>query len=186
MLKINIVSEIDIPDPVLEHIEDTLSEIAPTEVEILEDIDLTDVVRSFKDNVRGQINAEKLLNALRNVFNIREFNNKIVIVIDDDGYVPGLNFVFGIAELCGNIAIVFTERLKVTYIGEIDITTLFYERLTKEILHELGHTLCLEHCPNRKCVMSFSNSILDVDYKEARYCRTCIEKARSVISWKKF
>ena len=186
MLKINIVSEIDIPDPVLEHIEDTLSEIAPTEVEILEDIDLTDVVRSFKDNVRGQINAEKLLNALRNVFNIREFNNKIVIVIDDDGYVPGLNFVFGIAELCGNIAIVFTERLKVTYIGEIDITTLFYERLTKEILHELGHTLCLEHCPNRRCVMSFSNSILDVDYKEARYCRTCIEKARSVISWKKF
>jgi archaemetzincin len=109
-----------------------------------------------------------------------------VIVIDDDGYVPDLNFVFGIAELCGNIAIVFTERLKVTYIGEIDITTLFYERLTKEILHELGHTLCLEHCPNRRCVMSFSNSILDVDYKEARYCRTCIEKARSVISWKKF
>ncbi len=187
MLKVNIISEIDIPDPVLEHIEDTLSEIAPTEVELLEDVDLSDISRSFKDSTRGQINAEKLLNAVRDVLNVREFNNKIVIVIDDDGYVPGLNFVFGISELCGNIAIVFTERLKATYIGEIsDITALFYERLTKEILHELGHTLCLEHCPNRKCVMSFSNSIIDVDYKDARYCRTCIEKARSVISWRKF
>ncbi|NPB00716.1 MAG: archaemetzincin family Zn-dependent metalloprotease [Crenarchaeota archaeon] len=187
MLKINIISEIDIPDPVLEHIESTLSEIAPTEVNVLEDIDLSDVVRSFRDVTRGQINAEKLLNALREVLNPGEFNDKIVVVVDDDGYVPGLNFVFGIAELCGNIAIVFTERLKATYIsGTEDIAALFYERLTKEILHELGHTLCLEHCPNKKCVMSFSNSIFDVDYKDARYCKTCIEKARSAISWRKF
>ncbi|NPA24009.1 MAG: archaemetzincin family Zn-dependent metalloprotease [Crenarchaeota archaeon] len=187
MLKVDIISEIEIPDPVLEHIENTLSEIAPTEVNIVEDIDLTEIVEKFRDASRNQVNAEKLLNTLREVLGVREFNNKMVIVIDDDGYVPGLNFVFGVAELCGNIAIVFTHRLKISYLGDtVDIGKLFYERLTKEILHEIGHTLCLEHCPNKRCVMSFSNTIYDVDYKEAKYCKTCIEKARSVISWKKF
>ncbi len=187
MLRIDVVSEINIPDLVLEHIEETLSEIAPTEVNIVENIDLEDLIRGLRDPTRNQVNAKKLLDILRDVLEVREFNNKFVIVIDDDGFVPGLNFVFGIAELCGNIAIVFTERLRATYIGGVEsLANIFYERLTKEILHELGHTLCLEHCPNKKCVMSFSNSIFDVDYKDAKFCKTCIEKARSVLSWKKF
>jgi archaemetzincin len=50
----------------------------------------------------------------------------------------------------------------------------------KETLHELGHILGLEHCPNPRCVMSFSNSIYDVDRKEARFCEMCKKKLVSM------
>ena len=46
-------------------------------------------------------------------------------------------------------------------------------RLQKECLHELGHTFGLAHCTDGTCVMSRSNSVLDVDRKGATFCRDC-------------
>lgn len=50
---------------------------------------------------------------------------------------------------------------------------LFKERLIKEALHELGHAFGLPHCDNKRCVMVFSNSIKDVDFKGAKFCEGC-------------
>ncbi len=189
MLRVNIISEILIPDTVVEYIEDLLNTIVIEGVDITITIneDIKSIARNFYNENRRQINGEELLTFIRESINPENFLEKYVIIIDDDAYVPGLNFIFGIAEMCGNIAIVFTERLKTVYtiIQTENIEILYYERLKKEILHELGHTLCLEHCINKKCVMSFSNSVLDVDYKDARYCERCIKKIRSIIHWKK-
>jgi archaemetzincin len=52
----------------------------------------------------------------------------------------------------------------------------FYDRAVKEIVHELGHTFGLGHCPNSKCVMHFSNSLADTDLKEAYFCNMCRPK----------
>jgi archaemetzincin len=91
-----------------------------------------------------------------------------------DGYVEGLNFVFGLAIPRLGSAVVFTRRLVSPNRG------LYMSRLLKESMHELGHLLGLEHCSNPRCVMSFSNSIYDVDRKEARFCSKCEERLRKV------
>lgn len=88
-------------------------------------------------------------------------------IIDRDIYADGMNFVFGEAELNGSRAIVSLYRLKGPKL---------FERLVKEATHEIGHVLGLKHCKNRYCVMSFSNSIYEVDLKTSEFCETCRNK----------
>lgn len=92
---------------------------------------------------------------------------------NSDGFVRGLNFVFGVALPSKAVALVFTKRL-VT--GN---SNLYRNRLLKESLHELGHLLGLSHCSNPYCVMSFSNTLDDVDRKNSNFCEKCLRKLRS-------
>ncbi len=100
----------------------------------------------------------------------------IIYLVDADAYEPGLNFVFGIALPTVGAGAVFLRRLRPSFYGEEDNWDLFVSRVRKEVVHELGHLLGLPHCPNPKCVMSFSNSIEDVDYKGERFCDLCLMK----------
>ncbi|WP_236953667.1 hypothetical protein [Methanocaldococcus bathoardescens] len=47
-----------------------------------------------------------------------------------------------------------------------------------EFIHEISHVLGLMHCKNKRCVMSFSNSIIDVDLKDWKYCEKCLKKLK--------
>lgn len=117
---------------------------------------------------RNQYLADAILKSLP----LPEDESRLVGIVDVDIYSGTLNFVFGIAELPGKRALISTYRLG---LGNVP-RGLLIERLTKEIVHELGHTFGLRHCSNRKCVMCFSNSIGDTDYKSARLCRNCLEE----------
>jgi archaemetzincin len=96
-------------------------------------------------------------------------------ITDVNIYVPVLKYVFGLAHLGGSCAIVSTFRLRPEFYSTTANKWLFYERIYKTVLHELGHTVGLTHCSNPKCVMFSSTRIKDTDNKEARFCETCKE-----------
>ncbi|MCE4615045.1 MAG: archaemetzincin family Zn-dependent metalloprotease [Desulfurococcales archaeon] len=100
----------------------------------------------------------------------------VVGVCGCDAYVKGLNFVFGLAIPRLGVATVYTKRLET---GDHE---LFIRRLAKEIAHETGHLFGLDHCSSRNCVMSFSNSISDVDRKNYRFCDNCWSRIEKLLS----
>ncbi len=109
---------------------------------------------------------------------INEFaaEGKTLGVADVDLYAPGLNFIFGQADIKRGRAVISLRRLRQEYYGLAQDKELFSLRATKEAIHEIGHTYGLMHCPDEACVMHFSNSLADTDRKEASLCQKCRSK----------
>ena len=128
------------------------------------------------DARRQQYRAEAVLAALRALS--YPAASRLVGLIDADCYAPRLNFVFGQATLGGREALVALPRLRQSFYGRPEDEQLFRQRTLKEVLHELGHTWGLGHCPDPRCVMHFSNTLEDTDLKGIDFCPRC-PQARS-------
>ncbi|MFN7065194.1 MAG: archaemetzincin family Zn-dependent metalloprotease [Aquificaceae bacterium] len=114
---------------------------------------------------RKQYKAQSLLDYISKV----HYPNmlKLIALVPFDLYEERLNFVFGLSELGGRYGVVSSYRLFDKREG------LFFERVFKEVNHELGHTFGLMHCKIRGCVMNFSNSLFEVDAKNRFFCEKC-------------
>ncbi len=145
---------------------------------VVEDLGRAEIPRAFLDPRRGQYVADSVLALAASVAR-RSAVDAVVAVAGVDAYTPGLNFVFGIASFYARACVVFTPRLYPEFYGEPPNPQLYELRLRKEVLHELGHSLGLQHCANPRCVMRFSNSIVEVDMKSDDYCPRCKEKLAS-------
>lgn len=90
-----------------------------------------------------------------------------------DLYIPILTFVFGEAQLKGQCAVVSTHRLHQEFYGLPADPALLRDRLLKEAIHELGHTMTLSHCEDYQCVMSPSHGVEWIDLKSSHFCSAC-------------
>lgn len=155
----------NISKEILELVANVLKETYNLKVETITSIAIPE--KSYNPS-RGQYLAEKILDFLK-----KKFSLKIFAITNVDLYAEGLNFIFGQAELGGQVAIISTHRLNPEFYSLSPNRKLFFERIEKEAVHEVGHVLGLSHCNNKNCVMCFSNSILEVDRKLKKPCKKC-------------
>ena len=147
----------DVPRGVLEDLVEDLAFLGT--IEILEGAPLR---REWFDEERGQYRADAFLDALGS-----DSGHRVLGVTTEEIYAEPYRFVFGQARIQGRPAILSLARLTTTD------PSLTRDRVAKEAIHELGHTLGLHHCENRGCVMTFSNSAEEVDRKTRMFCRRC-------------
>lgn len=155
-----------IADGITETLKDSVGRIfgCPTEI----GSGLCDLAPAH-DPARNQYISSNLLALLRKP----QRNERVVGITEVDLFVPRLDYVFGEAEPASGRAIVSLCRLRQEYYGLAADEAVFYDRAVKEIVHELGHTFGLGHCPDNRCVMHFSNGLADTDLKEAQFCTRC-------------
>jgi archaemetzincin len=122
---------------------------------------------------RNQYLSTALLNAMMQQ---KEYmaHDKILGIVDHDLYVPELNFVFG--EAGQKAAVISLTRLRQEFYRLPEDRNLFHRRTLTEAVHELGHTYGLRHCVNPRCVMFFSNTLMDTDRKGSDFCPDCKSK----------
>jgi archaemetzincin len=123
------------------------------------------------DPRRRQTLGETILDALRAL--PTPAAGRALGLTEADCYAQGLNFIFGQATLNGREAFVALPRLRSSFYGLAEDPDLYRRRALVECVHELGHTWGLRHCRDARCVMHFSNSLLDTDAKGAAFCSRC-------------
>jgi archaemetzincin len=120
---------------------------------------------------RGQYHSTAILERLQSIS--PNGNSRLLGVTAVDLFVPIFTFVFGEAQLEGNCALMSQYRLSEEHYGLPADEGKLRERLTKEAVHELGHTFGLRHCEDWQCVMASSHSVELVDVKSAEFCGEC-------------
>ena len=125
----------------------------------------------YFDPNRVQYSADGILSQL--LENAPVNPDKLVGIAGLDLYIPVLTFIFGQAYLNGQAAIVSGYRLKNEFYGLAPDEELFWHRLTKSVIHELGHTFGLKHCINFRCVMNSTTYVEEIDQKSENLCQTC-------------
>jgi archaemetzincin len=120
---------------------------------------------------RQQYHSSEILAAMQ-AFNTND-SWRVLGVTAVDLYIPILTFVFGEAQIGGPCAVVSIYRLRQEFYGIPADAELLRERLLKEAVHEIGHTLELTHCDDYRCAMASSHAVEWIDIKEAWLCPQC-------------
>jgi len=124
--------------------------------------------KSAFNRYRNQYRSDELLGFLE-----KHFEGRILGVTKEDMYTQGLNFIFGQAKMKGRVALLSVCRLNPEFFHQPEDQELYEKRIVKEAIHEVGHMLGLGHCNKRHCVMSFSNTVGQVDQKTKYLCDMC-------------
>jgi len=161
------VNRVDVD--ILDYVRVEVMERLPFKAQIFSSISSVILPLSLYDFDRMQYRADLVNKFLYNKYNnLLVRDTYLIAIVSGDGYVPGMNFVFGLASPELRVASIYTSRIRRPL-------SMYPIRLVKLVLHELGHLLGLSHCENR-CVMRFSNTLDELDEKPAIFCEDCRRK----------
>jgi archaemetzincin len=100
-------------------------------------------------------------------------DRRLLGITERDLFLPVLSFVYGQAQLRGRVAVVSLARLRPEFHGLRPDPDRLARRAATEAVHEVGHTLGLVHCTDRRCPMALSLGLADLDFKTATPCASC-------------
>jgi len=120
---------------------------------------------------RQQFHSSEILGRMQGFVRTKDW--RFLAVADVDLYIPILKYVFGEAQMGGPCAVVSTFRLRQEFYGLERDDALLRQRLLKESIHELGHTLDLHHCQDYRCAMASSHAVEWIDLRENMFCAAC-------------
>ena len=126
---------------------------------------------------RQQFHSSEILQRIQAL--VRPEDWRLLAVADVDLYIPILKYVFGEAQLGGPCALVSAYRLRQEFYGLDRDEGLLGERLLKEAVHELGHTLNLHHCEDYTCAMASAHAVEWVDLRGSTFCDSCRSQLES-------
>jgi len=129
---------------------------------------------------RQQYHSSEILQRMQALVGPRDW--RLLAVADVDLYIPILKYVFGEAQMGGPCALVSVHRLRQEFYGLDRDDALLSQRLLKESVHELGHTLDLHHCQDYRCMMSSSHSVEWIDLRESTFCDPCRSQLESSVT----
>jgi archaemetzincin len=127
---------------------------------------------------RQQYHSSEILQAMQKYIGPDSW--RVLGITSVDLYIPILTFVFGEAQIGGPCGLVSTHRLRQEFYGLPADCDLLQERLLKEAVHEIGHTIDLTHCDDYQCAMAPSHAVEWIDLKDRLLCPSC--KARVLVS----
>jgi len=130
---------------------------------------------------RQQYHSSEILQRMQALVGPQDW--RLLGVTAVDLYIPILKYVFGEAQMGGPCAVISSHRLHQEFYGLSRDEALLSQRLLKEAVHELGHTLDLHHCPDYRCAMASAHAVEWIDLREGALCESCrsqVEGKRSV------
>jgi archaemetzincin len=123
---------------------------------------------------RQQYHSSEILARMRGLVTAATW--RVLGVTAADLYIPILTFVFGEAQMGGPCALVSLHRLRQEFYGLPKDEAILRQRLLKEAVHEVGHTVSLAHCTDYRCAMASSHAVEWIDLKESWLCQACQER----------
>jgi archaemetzincin len=127
---------------------------------------------------RQQYHSSELLQAMQSYVGPDSW--RVLGITPMDLYIPILTFVFGEAQIGGSCGLVSVHRLRQEFYGLPPDCNILQQRLLKEAVHEIGHTLDLTHCDDYQCAMAPSHAVEWIDLKDGALCGSC--QARVFVS----
>ncbi|HUO27331.1 MAG TPA: archaemetzincin [Candidatus Aquilonibacter sp.] len=124
---------------------------------------------------RQQYHSSELLQRMQEA--VESTSWRVLGVASADLYIPILKYVFGEAQIGGPCAVVSYFRLRQEFYGLPPDGQLLRERLTKEAVHELGHTFGLRHCEDYRCAMASAHAVEWIDLRDTKPCEVCRAQA---------
>ncbi len=120
---------------------------------------------------RQQFHSSEILQAMQG--HVKSDTWRVLGITAVDLYIPILTFVFGEAQIGGPCGLVSAHRLRQEFYGLPADVEVLRERLLKEAVHEIGHTLDLTHCDDYQCAMAPSHAVEWIDLKASTLCEAC-------------